>query len=176
QVSFGGVAERSIAPVLKTGNPKGFVGSNPTPSARRTRAGCAARIRFARVRRVRLFRCKTFPMRAAETNQPRHSIVRKVILVLAIAMMMLAAIATITYRSTRTFIDTAERVGRSREIIGRERSLLRHLTEAESGARGYIISGDELYLRPYEDARTRIIQDFNALKDLSTGKRSQSVR
>src|SRR3712207_7068214 len=29
----GGVAERSIAPVLKTGNPQGFVGSNPTPSA-----------------------------------------------------------------------------------------------------------------------------------------------
>jgi PAS domain S-box-containing protein len=115
-------------------------------------------------------------MRAAETNQPRHSIVRKVILVLAIAMMMLAAIATITYRSTRTFIDTAERVARSREIIGREASLVRHLTEAESGARGYIISGEELYLRPYEEARTRIVQDFNALKNRSGGKRSQSDR
>src|SRR5262249_33838089 len=29
----GGVAERPIAPVLKTGNTKVFVGSNPTPSA-----------------------------------------------------------------------------------------------------------------------------------------------
>src|SRR5258707_8938029 len=29
----GGVAERLIAPVLKTGRPKGLVGSNPTPSA-----------------------------------------------------------------------------------------------------------------------------------------------
>ena len=34
----GGVVERSIAPVLKTGDPQGSVGSNPTPSAiRRSR-------------------------------------------------------------------------------------------------------------------------------------------
>ena len=32
--SAGGVAERLKAPVLKTGLPKGNVGSNPTPSAR----------------------------------------------------------------------------------------------------------------------------------------------
>ena len=30
---FGGVAERLIAPVLKTGRPKGLVSSNLTPSA-----------------------------------------------------------------------------------------------------------------------------------------------
>lgn len=30
---FGGVAEWSIAPVLKTGDPQGSVGSNPTSSA-----------------------------------------------------------------------------------------------------------------------------------------------
>ena len=30
---FGGVVEWLIAPVLKTGRPKGLVGSNPTPSA-----------------------------------------------------------------------------------------------------------------------------------------------
>ena len=29
---FGGMAERFNAPVLKTGDPKGSVGSNPTPS------------------------------------------------------------------------------------------------------------------------------------------------
>jgi putative endonuclease len=32
-VEFGGVAERLIAPVLKTGRPKGLVSSNLTPSA-----------------------------------------------------------------------------------------------------------------------------------------------
>ena len=31
--SLGGVAERLIAPVLKTGRPKGLVSSNLTPSA-----------------------------------------------------------------------------------------------------------------------------------------------
>jgi hypothetical protein len=32
--NFGGMVERFIAPVLKTGDPKGSVGSNPTPSAK----------------------------------------------------------------------------------------------------------------------------------------------
>jgi len=36
--TFGGVAEWSIAPVLKTGNPKGFVSSNLTASARYKKA------------------------------------------------------------------------------------------------------------------------------------------
>ena len=31
---FGGMVEWFIAPVLKTGDPQGSVGSNPTPSAR----------------------------------------------------------------------------------------------------------------------------------------------
>jgi hypothetical protein len=35
---FGGVAERSIAPVLKTGVPKGTGGSNPSSSAKQKRA------------------------------------------------------------------------------------------------------------------------------------------
>jgi hypothetical protein len=32
---IGGMAERLKAPVLKTGDPQGSVGSNPTPSANR---------------------------------------------------------------------------------------------------------------------------------------------
>ena len=37
--SPGGVAERLIAPVLKTGRPKGLVSSNLTPSAFNSRPG-----------------------------------------------------------------------------------------------------------------------------------------
>jgi hypothetical protein len=32
-IAFGGMAERLIAPVLKTGGPQGLGGSNPSPSA-----------------------------------------------------------------------------------------------------------------------------------------------
>jgi hypothetical protein len=34
RLSLGGVVEWLMAPVLKTGRPKGLVGSNPTPSAK----------------------------------------------------------------------------------------------------------------------------------------------
>lgn len=43
QLCFGWVAERLIAAVLKTVNPKGFVGSTPTPAAMRSwRRGSAS--------------------------------------------------------------------------------------------------------------------------------------
>ena len=48
----GGVAEWSIAPVLKTGGPQGPVGSNPTPSAKSAKRilidGCGMRTKFER--------------------------------------------------------------------------------------------------------------------------------
>src|SRR5438874_8037173 len=40
----GGVAERLIAPVLKTGRPKGLVSSNLTPSAPASQCGVRSRI------------------------------------------------------------------------------------------------------------------------------------
>ena len=111
-----------------------------------------------------------------ENPVPRHTIVRKVTLGLIFALLMLGAVGWIAWHSTRQFLLTATLVAHSREIIGRQQALLRHLTEAQSGARGYLIGGDDDYLQPYEDAQVRIIQDFNALKNLVVDEPEQRVR
>ncbi len=115
-------------------------------------------------------------MRDAKKTAPRHSIVRKIALGLTLALVMLGVIGAIAYRSTNEFLRTASLVAFSREVIGRQQALLHHLTEAQSGARGYIISGEDLYLQPYEEAQVRIIQDFNALKKLVADEPEQRVR
>ena len=48
----GGMAEWTMAPVLKTGNPQGFVGSNPTPSANGCTSFPSADVRDAKPDRL----------------------------------------------------------------------------------------------------------------------------
>ena len=59
-------------------------------------------------------------------------------------------IAIITYGSTRSFLTTAGQVAHSQQVLEANETLLRHLMEAESGERGYLITGDSIYLLTYD--------------------------
>lgn len=104
------------------------------------------------------------------------SIRHKIIIGFGVALMMMAIIAVITYRSTRTFIKTAEQVGHTRQVLEKQETLWRYLMEAESAARGYLMSEDESFLEPYDEAQVKIIQEFNTLKTLSVDNRIQMKR
>jgi len=54
-------------------------------------------------------------------------------------------------------------------------SILTDLTDMETGQRGYLLTGEALYLQPYTDARSRIGNDFAALR-LELANRAQSER
>src|ERR1700752_2577380 len=42
--------------------------------------------------------------------------------------------------------------------------VLKDLTDMETGQRGYLLTGDPLYLQPYTDARGRMETDFAGLR------------
>ncbi len=94
----------------------------------------------------------------------RISIRHKVMLGFGLVLVMLATIALITWRSTRGFMATAELVARSHEVLAKSDKLLRYLMEMESGRRGFLITGDDRYLRGYEQAQADIIDTFATLK------------
>src|SRR6188474_2303960 len=100
----GGVAEWSIAPVLKTGEPQGSVGSNPTPSA-------------------------TFSSMPPSPEPPRSSIRRKIVFGFGLVLVMLGIIGVISYRSTLVFISTARSVAHTREVMEIQERTQRHLME-----------------------------------------------
>ncbi|PSB23999.1 response regulator [Stenomitos frigidus] len=88
----------------------------------------------------------------------------------ALGLLFFVALSAISYRSTHQLIGTAERESHTYEVIGQIEDLLSHLKDAETGQRGYVITGDEKYLEPYNaavrvlDGRTRerlrvLIQD-----------------
>ena len=60
--------------------------------------------------------------------------------------------------------DVAARTLESSTIQADISSVLADLTDMETGQRGYLLTGDPLYLQPYTDARGRIGTDFAGLR------------
>jgi PAS domain S-box-containing protein len=137
------MAERFNAPVLKTGDPQGSVGSNPTPSAIRSRMQ------------------PTLP-----ATPQKLSIRGKVLLGFGLGLVMLVAIALIAWRSTVHFLQTAESVAHSRAILETEERVLRHLMEMESARRGFLFTGDESVLDDFGEAQILVNENFEQLRRL----------
>ena len=55
-----------------------------------------------------------------------------------------------------------------REVIAQLDQLTSTLTDAETGQRGFIITGDEHYLQPSNDAVKRLPRDVRSLKDMES--------
>lgn len=92
---------------------------------------------------------------------------RKMIGGLALALILLTLLGATHY--LRSEYHTAEIVqtARAHEVQIRIESLLSQVTDAETGLRGYIITGDEAFLAPYLGTRTRAAENMAALRALT---------
>lgn len=61
-------------------------------------------------------------------------------------------------------------------IVTKSEALKTRLTEAETGARGYVITQDTVFLRPYNEALQQIPALFTELKELVADNEEQLVR
>jgi len=59
---------------------------------------------------------------------------------------------------------------RTADLISDAEELLSKLRDSETGQRGYIITGDELYLQPYNAVLPDIVKDFKALRKANISK------
>jgi PAS domain S-box-containing protein len=107
---------------------------------------------------------------------PRSSIRRKIIIGFGLVLAMLGVIGFISYRSTRAFIATADWVAHTHIAMEIQERTQRHLMEMESGRRGFIATGDEVFLRGFEDAQAQIIENFKALKAYTMDTPQQTLK
>jgi PAS domain S-box-containing protein len=94
------------------------------------------------------------------------SLERKVMAVFAVAIVLLGATGWTAWMSTRDSAMQVQRVQHQQEALTHLASLLLSLSDAETGERGFIITGDELFLEPYRDARARSGAELQALRAL----------
>ncbi|MEH2336991.1 response regulator [Nostoc sp.] len=90
-----------------------------------------------------------------------------------LASAILVLIGVISYQNTRILIDTKNQVQRTQEKINKLEELLSDMKDAETGQRGYILTGQESYLEPYQAVVGNIDQKIAELKDLIIDQPSQ---
>jgi len=81
-----------------------------------------------------------------------------------IALTTLALLSGTDYWSTARFLATAQEVNHAHEVLEQLDRLLAQVTDAETGQRGYLITGSPRYLEPYEHAIGRVADTLDTLR------------
>ena len=84
----------------------------------------------------------------------------------ALSFLLMATIGVVAYRSINIISHTSQMVTHTHHVIQRLDDVFNVLQDAEIGMRGYIITGDESFLEPYQHADTKLVAVFNDLRAL----------
>ena len=93
------------------------------------------------------------------------SILQKITLGFGLAVLLMLLRSLVAYHNATNFIAIGGELARSHQMVETHQLLLRDLMEAESGERGYVITGDSAYLSSvYNPASEAVAQDLEKLK------------
>ncbi len=93
----------------------------------------------------------------------------RAVLGFGLALAVLTVHAVLALVNVQTVADNERRVRQSYEVLDAVRTTLSALQDAETGERGYIITGDERYLVPYHQGLARYEQQLGRIKILAKG-------
>ena len=91
---------------------------------------------------------------------------RVIITVFAVAALVVAATTLVTYAFGEKILRAHAREEVRREVIRQLEQMLSTLKDAETGQRGFIITGDERYLEPYQAAEQHLEQELEKFKGM----------
>src|SRR5712675_3188724 len=83
------------------------------------------------------------------------------------ALVILIVVAAVSVRSMVKNAEDRAWVTHTHIVLEQLDAVLSNLVDAETGQRGYIITGEVSYLEPYNNALSRILQDFQQLRELT---------
>lgn len=100
------------------------------------------------------------------------------ITLLAFSLILLVIIinAIFSYRATTTLINNQHQVAQTHEVINSLAFLFSTLKDAETGQRGYILTGKESYLQPYKDAVSKFNEEAQIAQELTKNNPDQQRR
>src|SRR5713101_3192165 len=98
----------------------------------------------------------------------KWSIGRKIGSGFGLALVVLVIVGAVAYDSTTKLIDSAEWVRHTHEVLNGADNTLSSLKDAETGQRGYLITGEESYLEPYQGSRELVDQELKRLRELTS--------
>ncbi len=95
---------------------------------------------------------------------------------LALVLILLGTVGAYSLLSIRDLVGTDTWIARTQETRSMVRSVLGLLTDAESGQRAYMLTGDTTYIEPYIHAVNNVERNFIRLEQLTKGNQVQHDR
>jgi signal transduction histidine kinase/CheY-like chemotaxis protein/CHASE3 domain sensor protein len=93
-----------------------------------------------------------------------------------LAVAAVAIIALLSYQSLQATTASAANLTQTIEVLGRLESLLSTLIDAETGQRGFLLTGEESYLAPYTDAKDALPEEIKSMRALLVTRPEQRRR
>ena len=101
---------------------------------------------------------------------------RKIAAGFALSLVLLIAIGTVAYVNISKLKATSEWVTHTHEVLEHIAGVVSQLKDAETGQRGYVITGDEAYLEPYHTGSSEVLTVVKELRKLTADNANQQKR
>jgi methyl-accepting chemotaxis protein len=94
----------------------------------------------------------------------------------ALSLVLLVVIGAVAYRSINKLTSASQWVTHTHEVLEHIAGVLSLLKDAESGQRGYVITGDEAFLEPYHTGSAEVSNVVKELRTLTADNPNQQKR
>jgi len=101
---------------------------------------------------------------------------RRIAIGFAVSTVLLLAIGVAAYVSIVSLVNTSFEVTHTYQVLDELASTFSAIQDAETGARGFVITGDASYLEPYEAATSAINEIVAELRSLTSDNPDQQRR
>jgi methyl-accepting chemotaxis protein len=94
----------------------------------------------------------------------------------AVGPIILLIVGWIAYSNTESLVETLSQRGHTYQVLQQAEALGKLLVDAETGQRGYLLTGDDRYLDPYRNAVSSVNGALAALGELTIDNPHQQAR
>ena len=116
------------------------------------------------------------PTTAPPTRGFSWTIGRRLAAGFALVVVLMTAIGFVSYTNTQALVDNSDWVEHTHEVLDRTDAITSALKDAETGQRGYLITGVGSYLEPYTAAQAALADAFTQVRELTADNAEQQAR
>ncbi|MFV5701280.1 response regulator [Flavobacterium sp. XS2P12] len=98
---------------------------------------------------------------------------RKIVLGFLACALVLLGVAIFSFKNSEKFVASNALVNHSNQVLYELEQILMSTIDAETGVRGYVITGDEVFLKPFRSANTKAIEQLDKVKELTKDNPNQ---
>jgi methyl-accepting chemotaxis protein len=106
----------------------------------------------------------------------RWTIGRRISLGFMLPVVLFALTIFANYRAMSLLVESSFWQAHTQEVLRNSQSILRLMVDAETGARGFVITGEDAFLEPVEESSVLLDAAFDDLRRLSADNPAQQAR